>query len=73
MQFSRLKPLPPTDRIDGAVAGQPPVTGNVAVTVNSNGTRASASAKTDGFFQGTKVTQHRQMKPTEAPPVQGFD
>jgi murein DD-endopeptidase MepM/ murein hydrolase activator NlpD len=55
-------------RIDDVVAGRPPdVSGNVNVTVNSNGTAAKVAANSDGMFQGTKVTQHRQMQPTSQP------
>ncbi len=54
-----------TARIDGQVAPAAP-NGQVNVTVNSNGTKASAEAKTDGdLFQKPQVKQHRQMQKTE--------
>jgi hypothetical protein len=52
-------------RIDGAVAPQSNVTGNVNVTVNSNGTKAKTDVKGDDFWQGSTVKQHRQMQRTE--------
>ena len=56
-------PPTPTDRIDSAGSAKPPQ-GSVAVTINSNGTKASASAKADGFFADTKVEQHKQSRST---------
>jgi hypothetical protein len=59
-----LKP-PDTSRIDQAVA-PPSASGQVQVTVNSNGTKADASTKTDGdLFQPPTIRQHRQMQRTE--------
>ena len=53
-----------TTRIDAAVSPPPP-SGQVNVTVNSNGTKADAETKTDGqLFQPPVVRQHRQMQPT---------
>jgi hypothetical protein len=69
-QFSREAigaTLPPTStaRIDGAVGAQAS-SGSVNVTVNSNGTKAEASAKTDGqLFQPPTIRQHKQMQRTE--------
>ena len=67
-QFSREaigSTLPPTGRIDSAVAGNGS-SGSVNVTVNSNGTKAEASAKTDGkLFQPPVIQQHRQMQRTD--------
>ena len=64
----RRAQMQPTDtsRIDAAVAPPPP-SGQVHVTVNSNGTKADAETKTNGdLFQPPKIQQHRQMQPTEA-------
>jgi hypothetical protein len=52
-------------RLDGAIAPQQNVTGNVNVTVNSNGTKAKTDVEADDFWQGTSVRQHRQMQRTE--------
>jgi hypothetical protein len=54
-----------TARIDQQVAPASP-SGQVNVTVNSNGSKASAEAKTDGqLFQPPTVRQHKQMQRTE--------
>ena len=67
-QFSREAigtAMPPTGRIDSAVAGGA-ASGSVNVTVNTNGTKAEASAKTDGkLFQPPTITQHKQMQRTD--------
>jgi hypothetical protein len=70
-QFSReaigatLPPTVSTARIDGAVGAQAS-SGSVNVTVNSNGTKAEASAKTDGkLFQPPVIKQHKQMQRTD--------
>jgi hypothetical protein len=53
-------------RIDNAVA--PKINGNVAVTVNSNGTRASTDVKSEGpLFLPPSVRSYQQMQPTEKP------
>jgi hypothetical protein len=54
-----------TARIDQQVAPASP-SGQVNVTVNSNGTKADADVKKDGdLFQKPQVKQHRQMQKTE--------
>jgi hypothetical protein len=58
-------PPTPTSRIDSQVATAAP-SGQVNVTVNSNGTKADADASTKGdLFQKPQVKQHRQMQKTE--------
>jgi hypothetical protein len=54
-----------TKRIDAAVT-PPAASGKVDVTLNSNGTKAEASVKSEGsLFNDTTVRQHRQMRSTE--------
>jgi hypothetical protein len=58
-----------TARIDQQVA-QSPASGQVNVTVNSNGTKAQANASTSGdLFQPPKIQQHKQMQATEEIPI----
>jgi len=58
-------PPTPTSRIDSQVATAAP-SGQVNVTVNSNGTKADANTSTKGdLFQKPQVKQHRQMQKTE--------
>jgi hypothetical protein len=64
-QNATAVPFQGTSRIDSQVASAAP-SGQVNVTVNSNGTKATADAKTDGdLFQKPQVKQHRQMQKTE--------
>jgi hypothetical protein len=54
-----------TARIDQQVAPAAP-SGQVSVTVNSNGTKADAKTSTKGdLYQPPKITQHKQMQRTE--------
>jgi hypothetical protein len=70
---ARQKQIAATARLnDAAVPKQ--ATGEVNVTVNSNGTKADAKTKTDGtLFQSPAVTQHRQMQPTTNAANTGLD
>ena len=55
-------------RLDSAVAGNTgPVTGNVNVRVESNGTAAKTSASADGLWQKTTIDNYKQMQPTSRP------
>jgi hypothetical protein len=56
-----------TSRMDAQI-GSPAVnaTGNVNLTVNSNGTAARTSASADGLWQKTTIQNYKQMQKTEA-------
>lgn len=57
-----------TDRIDKAVnSNGVNATGNVKITVNSNGTAAKTDASADGLWQKTTVQNYKQMQPTSSP------
>ena len=45
-------------------------TGSVNVNITSNGTAAKADAKSDGIFQQSKITNYKQMAPTDQPELQ---
>jgi hypothetical protein len=61
-----------TNRIDGAVdtaaAGSQKIDGKVHVTVNSNGTAAKTTAKSEGaLWQRSTIENYKQMQPTSQP------
>jgi hypothetical protein len=65
--ISRMREMEAQDRIDSAVDTNRAPPSSVAVTVNSNGTKADATAQKKGpAFQEPAVVQKRQLQPTDA-------
>jgi hypothetical protein len=63
--ISRMREMEAQDRLDAAVNPRRDPS-SVAVTINSNGTKAEASTKTTGpDFQPPAVVQKRQLQPTD--------